>query len=238
MREPYASYWFSDDNFGDALAPVLLDHFGVEYDRVDSPGDANLLTIGSLLSYVEEGWDVTILGTGENQRVSRPHVLDACNILAVRGPLTAEAYGVDAPWFEPGLLVADLLPEGAAYPALHNAILLPNSADGELENHPRWRGTHVVRPLTGVRSVLYQIALSRLVVTSSLHGLVFADALGIPSVWEPSDAVIGGTFKFEDYLASMYEEPKPGAVRLANQDLVRSRRELGRRLYRSLNDPR
>lgn len=240
MREPYAAYWFSDDNFGDALAPYLLDHFGVLYDRVYDIGDADLLTVGSLLSLIGDDWMGTIIGTGENQRVHRLGALDGLDIRAVRGPLTMAAYGLPdkTEVFEPGLLVADLLPPGAAKPALWNASLLPNSADADLEKHPRWRGTHVIRPLTGLIPVLYQIALSRLVVTSSLHGLVFADALGIPSIWEPSDAVVGGTFKFEDYFESMYEEPKPGAVRLGNQELVGQRRELGRRLYRSLNDPR
>lgn len=234
----YQTYYFSDDNFGDALAPLLLDHFNVEWDRVPLAGDADLLTVGSVLGYVEAGWQGTVLGSGENRRVSRPHVLDAARVLAVRGPLTARAYGLpdDTPFFEPGLLVHDLLEMRPRDP-LYNAVLVPNSADGYLRLNPRWEHAHFVSPLSGAAAVVMQIALSALVVSSSLHGLVVADSLGIPSIWEPSGAVIGGEFKFIDYFTSMYEEPKPGQVRLADQELVAQRRHLGRRLYRSLRDP-
>lgn len=38
----------------------------------------------------------------------------------------------------------------------------------------------------------------------SLHGLVVADALGIPNIWiEPTPSMAGGRFKFDDYFSTL-----------------------------------
>lgn len=53
--------------------------------------------------------------------------------------------------------------------------------------------------------VLSQIAGVRCVVSSSLHGIICAQAYGIPWVWLkfPDAALMGGTFKFLDFLSTM-----------------------------------
>jgi hypothetical protein len=46
------------------------------------------------------------------------------------------------------------------------------------------------------------------VASSSLHGLIFAEALQVPNVWiELSDKVLGGGFKFRDWF-SVVEMPQ------------------------------
>ena len=50
------------------------------------------------------------------------------------------------------------------------------------------------------RRTVREIAACRVVVTTSLHGLVTADAFGIPAVWTTLDPPLGGgDFKFRDY---------------------------------------
>lgn len=45
-----------------------------------------------------------------------------------------------------------------------------------------------------------KIATAELVISSSLHGLIIAEAYGVPTVWvEPSERILGGHHKFLDY---------------------------------------
>jgi pyruvyltransferase len=59
-------------------------------------------------------------------------------------------------------------------------------------------------------SVIREIDKCQNILSSSLHGLVFADALNIPNAWsELSDRVSGKGFKFRDYLLSLRRSTRP-----------------------------
>ena len=49
----------------------------------------------------------------------------------------------------------------------------------------------------------------RRIVTGSLHGLVIADAYGIPSAWTRSKTAYGGYYKFYDYFATVQKFRDP-----------------------------
>ena len=53
------------------------------------------------------------------------------------------------------------------------------------------------------RQVVTEIASCKHIFSSSLHGLVVADSIGIPNRWVLlSDDLIGGSFKFRDYYSA------------------------------------
>ena len=52
------------------------------------------------------------------------------------------------------------------------------------------------------KEVIDEILKCNKIVSSSLHGIVLAEAYGIPAKWEKySDDVLGNGFKFRDYLS-------------------------------------
>jgi pyruvyltransferase len=65
---------------------------------------------------------------------------------------------------------------------------------------------------TDVEGVIEAMLSCRRIVTGSLHGLVIADAYGIPSSWVTSKTAYGGYYKFYDYFATVQKFRDPHQV--------------------------
>ena len=63
---------------------------------------------------------------------------------------------------------------------------------------------------SGIENFVRAVKSCDVILSSSLHGLICADAYGVPNAWvQFSDAVVGGSFKFRDYRLSIgAEEPR------------------------------
>lgn len=186
-------------NFGDLLGRAVVRRL---VEREGLPADARtsrrLVSVGSILRLARDG--DTVWGTGANGKsTSEPYPFSRLDVRAVRGPLTRDllaSKGIDAPavYGDPGLLVGMLWPELAALRDPDAPpLVVPNFH--ELRERPLRPGE--LDPRTPVEVCLRRIAASSLVVGSSLHGLVVAEALGIPARRvryhvEPS-------FKYDDY---------------------------------------
>ena len=58
--------------------------------------------------------------------------------------------------------------------------------------------------------VITQIAKCDFIYSSSLHGLIVADSLGVPNQWVQFDVpLFGGTWKFKDYYSVFGDAPSP-----------------------------
>jgi len=159
----------------------------------------SLLTVGSILHFAKNG-DI-IWGSGRNGKISsEEHRFNNLDVRMLRGPLTHKflaEHGVSAPkiFGDPGLLVGYLFPEYLALgnTKIHKLTVISNLNDTIINIHP----SMLKSPTDPLRSVLVRIAQSELVISSSLHGIVVAEAFGVPvrvlkSSTEP-------TFKYEDY---------------------------------------
>jgi pyruvyltransferase len=182
------------DNFGDLLGPYIADALAPR----DGQGDGTrLLAVGSILHLAGTGDH--IWGTGVNGKVPESEfVAKRLNIHAVRGPRTAqflESRGFEVPtvYGDPGLIVPGLLGVGRAARSSHSVTVLPN-----LRDRRSWRAySGYLSPTTPLRRVVERLAASDLVVTSSLHGIVISESLGVPvAMVRPGEESL---FKYEDY---------------------------------------
>lgn len=178
-----AFWWDGHRNFGDALTPWLLGRYGL-VPFLRPPEQAELVGVGSILEMVPNHSDVTIWGSGLMHQT--PRQMPRAKVLAVRGPLTRDLLGLSGtvPLGDPGLLVSRHLPRPrtvgvvAVVPHGHHTVW-PSAFD----QLARRDGVRRVRFDQGVSRAVRQIASADLVVSSSLHGLIVADAYGIPAVW-------------------------------------------------------
>jgi len=205
-------------NFGDQLGPLLLRHYGFDVTWA-KPADAELVTVGSILSKVPPGWRGTVLGTGFI-RAGMHKDLSRARVLAVRGVATREACGLPpgTPLGDMGLLVGDLPRATVAHAG---PLVVPHTVDHAIAaRHP---GVPVLSVKSDPAVVIGTIAAASVVYTSTLHGLITADVLGVPHVLEPHIDVHGGLFKYRDYASAFGERMRPGVERLTDRDAMAAR---------------
>lgn len=215
-------YWKSPAavNFGDYLSSVIVTKIAADADCFldeERSTSARLLAIGSILHFACD--DDVIWGSGVNGKVPvERHVFRRLDVRAVRGPLTRDFLtrrGIDVPevFGDPGILVADLL--GTRFPKATGprtpVAFVPNLHD--LPKMDGWE--NVISPLDRWSLVIKRISQASLVISSSLHGLVVADAFGIPCTYLRLSEE-ENTLKYEDYVLGV------GRQRL---NITRSREE-------------
>lgn len=189
-------------NFGDLLGPLIVDSLVRLWSLPTAPAARRLLTVGSIMHFGRIG-DV-VWGSGVNPKAPVDDVVAAgLDIRCVRGPRSREAVGTSATAVgDPALLLGLLRPE-LTVPARQRrgTVVVPNLNDlGALTDH-----RDVVNPRWPLRRVLARIASAELVVGSSLHGVIVAEALGVPARAVPSPAE--GVFKYEDHYLATGRDP-------------------------------
>jgi len=217
-------HWDEDaDNFGDALNPVLIRWIsGME--AISAAATVNwrrrpvycvlgsiLGLEGRLLEGVRRAPQV-VWGAGFMYEHTRPAVVPE-QVCAVRGPLSRDIYlrhGIDCPevYGDPALL-CPWFHRGEGTKRYRLGIV-PHYYDKASPHVDRLRKSPdvcVVDIENGVLQVIDEITRCERIVSSSLHGMVIADAYGIPSAWtQLSGQVAAQGFKFRDYLASVGRE--------------------------------
>ncbi len=198
-----AFYWSPQGriNFGDYLASAVVARMLARREMVpDEPTvqAATLFSIGSVLHFARDG--DTVWGSGRNGKIGEEeHRFARLDVRAVRGPLTREwltGRGIPCPavFGDPALLIPQLFPTRFRREAVPGRIgVVPNLNDLALVDDPR-----VIDPTQRWDAVIDAILACEMVVASSLHGLIVADAFGVPCAqvrFGPAEH----EFKYADY---------------------------------------
>lgn len=129
--------------------------------------------------------------------------------------LTGRTY--DVPLADAGLLVDMFLDEMPD--KKYDIGLIPHFSqqnDAIIKKMCAAPGVHLIDIKRTPAEVVKDIAACRSIASSSLHGLIFADALHIPSLHILGETALpGGNFKFEDYYSSYGLEDKPWNIEMA-----------------------
>jgi len=170
------------------------------------PNKCDLMALGSILSKAKNHiWNrrIHIWGSGLIESVKpfdSPHFIHA-----VRGWQTAACLRNQRSIVvgDPGLLCGILVPSDIARHKKWRIGLIPHYVD---QSHPLIRqfacnqGVKIIDVFADTLAFIRDVAACEVVLSSSLHGLITADALSVPNAWmRLSDKVWGEDFKYHDY---------------------------------------
>lgn len=207
------AWWDRVPNLGDVVSPLLVAHLARRpVVRAPDRARGKLLAVGSILNRARDG-DV-VWGSGLISAEARPHGTRLL-VTAVRGPRTAaqlRRLGVACPevYGDPGCLLPRLVPRPTDLAATVPLGVIPHHRDQDLVTL-RDPSVRILDILAPPAEFVRALCGCERVVSSSLHGIIFAEAYGIPAHWlELSDRVLGGGHKFADYFEGTGREaPTP-----------------------------
>ena len=222
-------------NWGDLLAPVVLSHFANITTTWSEPAQAEIVGIGSVLDVLpQSGWWGIVAGSGKLLESTATDLTQA-NVVGLRGPLTLENLKVRREHRhhlvlgDPALLASDMV---NATPDKYPLGCLPHISDTELypRELARAREQHypeptLIDPTGDPLQVVAMIGSCRKLISSSLHGLVVADAWGVPRRAErfaqmDTNPHQGSDFKFRDYGASIGQPIEFGTLQSPKSNVI------------------
>lgn len=214
-------YFLRVRNVGDRINPQLIEAlFGRRTIFVSGGDKPHLMAVGSILATATT--QSHIWGTGLIHPSKGAGGARAGSIHAVRGKLTHAALRTsglalpDLPLGDPAFLIKRCGLAPGAGPKRYRLGLVPHyvdRADPRVLALLREDGVVDLNVHDDPAEFLAEMAACEAVASSSLHGLVFAEALAIPNLWiELSEKVAGGGFKFRDWFSTMLQ-PQNAAFR-------------------------
>ena len=209
-------------NLGDELNYYLMQSLTgkrvISYDSFFHGGRKNYEVIGSVVELCNK--NTIIWGSGAFQKEVKPLPTRPLKVYAVRGPLTRDyliSNGVECPsvYGDPALLLPLIyMPKRKK---LHHIGVIPHFNDlnssiiDELKRVYKDCVIIKFRNYDEWTDVIDTIASCDVILSSSLHGLILADAYKIPNVWVKfSERTFEGSFKYLDYFGGVgRRETKP-----------------------------
>lgn len=199
-------YWKPKDgslNFGDHLSYVIVtkiladNNFLLEEETFQN---SRLIALGSILHFANNN-DI-IWGTGFNGKISlEEHKYQNLDARAVRGPLTRDfllerKISVPEIYGDPALLIPHIFKGRFQKLPKKKYAIVPNLHDLTIARSKNWE--NVISPLNSWNKCITEILEAEFIIASSLHGLILAEAFGIPARYIRLSEE-ENMFKYNDY---------------------------------------
>ena len=197
-------YWQQEDNWGDKLTPYIIEKITGKKPEF-SDGEGKILLIGSILTHARKG-DV-VFGSGLLDKNHLPKSLDilveSCRGLLTKGVLESRGIKVKKVLGDPAIILP-LLYKPKVNKQYEKGMVL-HYVDRGYDGWARGQGYHVIYHDTGIEDYIDEVNKCGAIYSSSLHGLICAEAYGIPAQSITlSGNTIGNLFKFADYYSQTF----------------------------------
>jgi pyruvyltransferase len=205
MKQINAFWWNKAPNFGDLLTPWLIQKISGLYPILNQ-STPHYLVIGSILGYAKQ--NSIVWGSGSFGVEDIKQLPQDAQYLAVRGPLTRNLIriaGIKCPdiYGDPALLVPEFYWPISVSKIYEIGLVLRHS-EFKLLEQVSIPGVKIIYLKTDkIEETIDEIYQCKRIATTSLHGLIIADAYGIPNAWLSSTSPYGLEFKFYDYFLSV-----------------------------------
>ncbi len=219
LSSPVGLYFYDYPNFGDMLNVEIAKLMGIDIQYAKRV-DADATFIGSLLTlFIPEKGEYSVSramkvwGSGFiKPPISLPEKLwRPLDVYALRGQVSLERLRritgeklENVALGDPGLLASRLI-DASKISKKHRLGIIPHYVDkgNPLLEKIAADDACILDIQESPIDFLLKIAECENVISSSLHGLIAADSLGIPNIrMIVSDKLLGGDYKFDDYYSA------------------------------------
>lgn len=191
-------------NFGDHLSFVIVTKILADHGYLleeETPMQRRLIALGSVIHFANN--NDTIWGSGNNGKIKlEEHQYTQLDVRAVRGPLTRDFLlnkniAVPEIYGDPALLLPHIFPGRFNKNPKQKYVVVPNLHDLKIVESLGYK--NIISPLSSWNHCIQQILEAEFVIASSLHGLIIAEAYGIPARYIRLSEE-ENLFKYNDYM--------------------------------------
>jgi len=211
--QTFVDAWFFNKilNVGDLVGPYLLEKLSGKKVRKNIFGiQPHYISVGSIFDQVTE--NSIVWGAGFMKETDKLHCRPS-QVRLVRGKLTKNKLpsGITCALGDPALALAHYYsPHSNLSKSQLIGVVLHYSDEHLMTQIASQEGVKLINVKQGVESFVDEISDCRYIFSSSLHGLVIADAYQVPNCWIKFDTCQRtDSFKYRDYYSIYHEGDVP-----------------------------
>lgn len=207
-------YWDKSPNFGDFMNPFIFESITKKkvksaFKVINFLKKTEIMGIGSIISGDLKNSVIWGSGVISNDIKIKEGPKEVLHIRGKYSKKVLEKHGIKCPeiYGDPAVLLPEIV-SPSLIKKFKLGILIhyyDNNNKFVLDFIKKFKSEEIIfiNPLDNLFEIIEKITSCDYVLSSSLHGLIVAEAYGIPSLRLKSNELSGGDFKFNDYYSSI-----------------------------------